>query len=255
MLHWSSTVNTLRHVFIIYQEGLCTLQLFIVNSLCFCVLDFVIVCLPTYPPSQVLCREGHGPFLLCAGVMPGPLHLHTFACCQAESPLTASSADCLPGPRPNLVGMDTQHGKAWHRQGSQPGRSASAEKLHGAELPWTDVSLHQRPPSVIERGQDSQGRPSVCMQSCNNIWTPALVGLTIRDVKFINFADKSSSASSRSYSSSAKEADNASSKQQNKGPNFVWVVMEQQAFNPTCGPIWVLVSRKVERIQTEKRNR
>eukprot|EP00064_Thunnus_orientalis_P004812 superscaffoldBa00000451_g4825 len=46
------------------------------------------------------------------GVMAGPLHLHTFACCQTELLLTASRADCLPGPRPNPVGMVTRHGKA-----------------------------------------------------------------------------------------------------------------------------------------------
>ncbi len=45
--------------------------------------------------------------------MAGPLHLHTFACCQTELLLTASRADCLPGPRPNPVGMVTRHGKAW----------------------------------------------------------------------------------------------------------------------------------------------
>lgn len=53
----------------------------------------------------VLCREGHSPVLLCAGVMAGALHLHTFACCQIELLLTASRADCLPGPWPNLVSV------------------------------------------------------------------------------------------------------------------------------------------------------
>lgn len=63
-----------------------------------------------YPPPWVLCWEGHGPVLLCTGVMVGPLHLHTFACRQTELLLTASRADCLPGPRPSPVGVVTQDG-------------------------------------------------------------------------------------------------------------------------------------------------
>ncbi|CAB1420041.1 unnamed protein product [Pleuronectes platessa] len=50
------------------------------------------------------------------GVMVGPLNLHTFACCQTELLLTASRADCLPGPRPNPVGMVTRDGQNVARQ-------------------------------------------------------------------------------------------------------------------------------------------
>lgn len=87
--------------------------------MCFCVCVYDCVCVGAGQCThhiEVLCREGHGPFLLCAGVMAGPLHLHTFACCQTELLLTASRADCLPGPWPNPVGMVTRHGKNVARQ-------------------------------------------------------------------------------------------------------------------------------------------
>lgn len=104
-------------------------------SVCFCVCVYncvcVCVCWAVYPPSWVLCWEGHGPFLLCAGVMAGPLHLHTFACCQTEPLLTASRADCLPGPWPNPVGMVTRHGKAWHARSISPDESFRETSFSG----------------------------------------------------------------------------------------------------------------------------
>lgn len=81
--------------------------------------------------------------------MAGPLHLHTFACCQTELLLTASRADCLPGPRPNPVGMVTRHGKSVARQArgqaDQPRR-----ELQGDVFQRTDINWHRRPPNVTE---------------------------------------------------------------------------------------------------------
>lgn len=90
----------------------------------------------THHTQRVLCQEGHGQFLLCAGVMAGPSHLHTFAFCQTELLLTASRFDCLPGPQPNPVGMVTRHSKAWRcRLAAKP---ISLDKSFGE----TSFSVH-----------------------------------------------------------------------------------------------------------------
>lgn len=130
---------------------------------------------------RVLCWEGHGPFLLCAGVMVGPLHLHTFACRQTELLLTASRADCLPGPRPNPVGMVTRDGeKTW--RGRLAARPASLDKsLSETSLQWTDVNSNDLQMSLSEGQQKEVACKCVGLQQCRETKSPFHHGKTHED--------------------------------------------------------------------------
>ncbi|KAF0026740.1 hypothetical protein F2P81_021477 [Scophthalmus maximus] len=108
-------------------------------------------------------NPGPVPRLLLTGVMVGPLHLHTFACRQTELLLTASRADCLPGPRPNPVGMVTRDGeKTW--RGRLAARPASLDKsLSETSLQWTDVNSNDLQMSLSE-GQQKEVALAIIFQ-------------------------------------------------------------------------------------------
>ena len=147
------------------------------DCVCVCVFQCVYVCMcvsacwAVYPPSWVLCWEGHGPFLLCAGVMVGPLHLHTFACCQTELLLTASRADCLPGPRPNPVGMVTRDGQNVARQARGQTDVSRREPLRDV-FGWTDVNSNDLQMSLSEAREARMYLQCVGTQQCGHKFDP-----------------------------------------------------------------------------------